>query len=178
MKPDKSNRAIAGMFFCTLVLIFFYAFFYRPQAKRMERFQGELKDVTGNLKEAEGKSALLPSARKRISQLEEEFVFLQKKVPEEEDLPSAVQSLVKEAKRLGIIIVALAPSEKKEGKSELTSFSLKVELESSYQTLARYLKAIEELPRLFTVEDLMVEKSEEGSNLRVQIMVNSYNLAK
>ena len=178
MKADRSKRAIAGMFLCTLALIFFYAFFYRPQAKRMERFQEELKKITGNLKEAEGKSALLPSVRKRISQLEEEFVFLQKKVPEEEDLPAAVQSLAKEAKRLGIIIVALAPSEKKEEKSELTSFSLKMELESSYQTLARYLEAIEELPLLVTVEDLVVEKPEEGSNLRVQVLVNSYSLAK
>ncbi len=164
---------------CSLALVLFYAFFYRPQAKRLATIQKELMTVINSVKEKEGKASLLPSARKKISELEEEFVVLQEKVPEEGNLTRVIHSLAKEAERLGITIVAIAPSGKSETRAKVKRFPIEIDVESSYWLLTSYLKSIENLPALFTIDDLVIEKRETLlPNLKVRLLVSSYALAK
>ena len=179
MKIGSNEKTIGMMAVCSLALVLFYAVFYRPQAKRLATIQKELKTITNQLKEREGEASILPSVKEKVSELEEEFVSLQERVPEEENLPRVIQNLAKEAERLGITIVAIAPSGKSEIKSKVKRFPIEIDLESSYWLLAQYLKAIEDLPTTFTIDDLVIERREGLlPNLKVRLLVSSYSLAK
>ena len=179
MKFGSNEKAVGIMVACGLALMLFYGFFYRPQSKRLGKLQEELKSITSGLKEKEAKALILPSVKEKVLELEDEFISLQERVPEEENLPRVIQTLAKEAEKLGITIVAIAPAGKSEVKSKVKRFPIEIDVESPYWLLASYLKAIEDLPALFTVDDLVIEKREGIlPNLKVRLLVSSYSLAK
>jgi len=180
MKMGSNKKTIGMMVVCSGLLIAFYAFFYQPQSKRLGKLQNELKTITNSLKESEAKTSMVSSVKKRGKELEKEFISLQEKVPEEENLPEVIQSLVNESKRLGITIVAIEPVGKSEKiGSKLRRFPVEIDIESPYQLLTSYLKSIEELPITFTIDDLVIEKKENLlPSLKIHLLMSSYALAK
>jgi hypothetical protein len=105
---------------------------------------------------------------------ERELKRLSERTLKGEEFRTFLKHLAKESDPLQMKVISLVPQEGKilpsEGKKEASAsqyrkVSVQVVLHSTYPKLSAYLKGIEELPFLIHVDNLQLERSEEGQPL-------------
>jgi len=180
MKLSSQEKIFVGIGVVAIGLIVFFFRLYLPTNNQLNRLQDELNSTQEKLEKVKREVSTLPEIKEKTTLAKERLSILEKKLPDEQNIPEIVNLLSKELSKLDLELISLIPTSrgKREGE-EMERVEIEIIMESSYRTLGEYLKTIENLPRLFKVKDLSIAK--EGGNfpkLQVQLLLTTYSLAK
>ena len=148
----------------------FDRFYYTPQKAKILGLKKEVKTADLRLRDSVIFVAAVDRLEAEVSRLDGELQGLQERMHKGEEFRAFLKHLAIESDRLEMKIISLFPKEENitepEQEKEGTNFqykkvSVKMVFHSTYSKLGIYLKRIEGLPFLITVDSLRVEREEE-----------------
>lgn len=106
-----------------------------------------------------------PNPDKKFEEIKNKMKGLEKKATSGDALPAIIGDLTKISSELKVEIISIKPVKKVSFKEEklprgVSKNYVEVILKTEYKTLAEYFRMIEELPAIFTIESILIEKSE------------------
>lgn len=149
-----------------IVLILLYTLLGRPVLKYSNRLKAEFKTSQDNLSESEKLIRNFPNPQKEMGELEKKAQELRNMGASTKQLPRLIQSLAVPANNLNINVSSIRPRDDLKPESEslpagVTKIYVEVSMSCTYQTMAEYIKAVNELPTNFIIERLAIEKKED-----------------
>lgn len=148
-------------------LILLYMLLGRPVFKYSDSLKAEFISAQEKLSESERLIRNFPNPQKEMGELEKKAQELRNMGASTKQLPRLIQSLAMPANNLNINVNSIRPRDDLKAEDEnlpagVTKIYVEVVMSCSYQTLAEYIKAVNELPTNFIIERLTMEKKEEG----------------
>ncbi len=149
-------------------------FFYTPQINRMKMLKAEVKAADLKLNKSLVVAKGTETLEAEVLRQEEELKRLSERTLKGEEFRTFLKHLARESDPLQMKVISiipqeeklLPPREKKEASaSQYRMITVQMVLHSTYPKLGTYLKGIDELPFLIHVDNLQVEKNEEGHPL-------------
>ena len=149
-------------------LILLYALLGRPVFKYNNNLKAEFISAQEKLSESERLIRTFPNPQKEMGELEKKAQELRNMGASTKQLPRLIQSLAMPANNLNINVSSIRPRDDLKAENEnlpagVTKIYVEVVMSCSYQTLAEYIKAVNELPTNFIIERLAIEKKEEDA---------------
>ena len=149
-------------------LILLYALLGRPVFKYNNNLKVEFISAQEKLSESERLIRTFPNPQKEMGELEKKAQELRNMGASTKQLPRLIQSLAMPANNLNINVSSIRPRDDLKAENEnlpagVTKIYVEVVMSCSYQTLAEYIKAVNELPTNFIIERLAIEKKEEDA---------------
>ena len=149
-------------------LILLYALLGRPVFKYSDNLKAEFISAQEKLSESERLIRTFPNPQKEMGELEKKAQELRNMGASTKQLPRLIQSLALPANNLNINVSSIRPRDDLKAENEnlpagVTKIYVEVVMSCSYQTLAEYIKAVNELPTNFIIERLAIEKKEEDA---------------
>ena len=167
----NSRQKLCLMFLAIAIAIWaFDRFYYTPQKANISRLRAQVQMADRKLRESVIFATSVERLEAEVSRLEGEFQGLRERTLEGEEFRTFLKHLARQSDRLQMKIVSLVPQEAKiaasKEKREAATFhykkvSVHMVLHSTYGGLGTYLKRVEELPFLITVDRLQIEREEE-----------------
>jgi len=167
----KQREKILLFFVIIAVAIWsFDRFYYGPQQKKISQLKGEIQAADLKLNEFMVMAKGVETAEAEILRLEKDLQGWRERMLRGVEFRAFLKHLAKDSHRLQMKIVSLLPQEVKistpEGKKEISAppyrrVTIQMVLHSTYPALEAYLKGIEGLPFLVTVDNLQVEREEK-----------------
>ncbi len=147
------------------ILILAHLFLGRPAIKKLNKEKEELGKLQKELEQMESLVKEVPNPKKKIEELHKKMKDFKSKSASDRELPKIIRELTKKSSELNIEIISIkpvseVPFEEKELPQGVSKFYIEVVLKAPYKVLGEYLKALEELPILLTIETLSIEKPE------------------
>ena len=188
---DKTTKVAVNIGIYIAILIVFHLSVGRPIFKLVDKEKSRCEDFQKSLLAKEELIKAIPNPNKEIREIKGKIKELEKKSISQEKLPKIIQQLTKESSRLNIEIVSIRPVKESPFKEEnlpkgVKKVYLEITLKTSYINLGNYLKAIEKLPIIFTIESLVVKRFEEtkekdisrevGNNLIASLLISGYKI--
>ncbi|MEK6563614.1 MAG: type 4a pilus biogenesis protein PilO [Candidatus Omnitrophota bacterium] len=163
---NKLFRVSITSFILLTSLILLYMLLGRPVFKYSNNLKAEFKSAQDKLSESEGLIRNFPNPQKEMGELEKKAQELRNMGASTKQLPRLIQSLAMPANNLNINVSSIRPRDDLKAENEnlpagVTKIYVEVVMSCSYQTLAEYIKAVNELPTNFIIERLTIEKKEE-----------------
>lgn len=149
-------------------LILLYMLLGRPVFKYSNNLKAEFISAQDKLSESERLIRNFPNPQKEMGELEKKAQELRNMGASTKQLPRLIQSLAMPANNLNINVSSIRPRDDLKAENEnlpagVTKIYVEVVMSCSYQTLAEYIKAVNELPTNFIIERLTIEKKEEDA---------------
>ena len=171
----KSREKILIFFVVLAIVIWaFDHFYYTPQKKKISRLKEEIKSADLRLKGSLIFDQGVEVVESEVSRLEKEFQMLTERTLRGEEFRVFLKHLARDSDRLQMKIVSMdlkeegiSPAEKEKTTSPLqySKVTVLMVLYSTYNALEAYVKSIEELPFIVSVDNLQVEKDDITSPL-------------
>jgi Tfp pilus assembly protein PilO len=148
------------------VWLLVYIFVGRPVLKYSDGLKAEFGSKQAKLQESQELVRSLPDPQKAIAEIKDKLQEFQELGVSKKQIPRLMQLLGQTASDRQITVLSLRPREDvKNDETDLpqgiNKIYLEITLTCTYQGLADYIKAINELPTAFKVETLTVEKGSE-----------------
>jgi Tfp pilus assembly protein PilO len=147
-------------------------FYYSPQKKKISQLKEEIKSADLRLKESPLFIQGVENMESEVSRLEKELQGLIERMLKGEESRALLKHLARDSYRLQMKLVSLdlreeriSPPEEEKATSpfQYRKVTALMVLNSTYSALEAYLKSIEELPFLVTVDHLQVERNDDGT---------------
>jgi hypothetical protein len=166
----KSREKILIFFVALAIVIWaFDHFYYTPQKKKILTLKEEIKSADLKLKESLIFDQGVEVVGSEVSRLEKEFQMLTERTLRGEEFRVFLKHLARDSDRLQMKIVSMdlkeeeiSPAEKEKTTSPLqySKVTVLMVLYSTYSALEAYVKSIEGLPFIVSVDRLQVEKND------------------
>jgi hypothetical protein len=168
----KSREKILIFFVVLAIVIWaFDHFYYTPQKKKILRLKEEIKSADLKLKESLifDQGVEVVESETEVSRMEKELQMLTEHTLRGEKFRIFLKHLAKDSDRLQMKIISMDIKEDKisQPEKEKTTFPLQYSkvtvlmvLYSTYNAIEAYVKSIEELPFIVSVDRLQVEKND------------------
>ncbi len=152
-----------------LILIGLYFFPGRFIFGYKDKLKAQFQAGQGRLEETRNLVRNFTNPQKALEDMEKKAKELKEMGTTARQLPKIIQSLALPAGQLGANIISIRPREDaKTGEENLPSgiskSHIEIVLKCHYRVLADYLKALRQLPTVFTVERLWLEKRQESAS--------------
>ena len=163
---DRTLKSIVTAAVEIVILMLLVIFLGGPLSKYSKSLKKEFDVKQKELKRDRELMRKVPNPQKEINKIREGMNELHKRAVSRKELPRIIQQLVKKSSELNIEIVSIKPIENvKETNTKLpqgvSKAYIKMIIKCPYQTLGDYLKALNSLPIIFTIEGIFIEKIEE-----------------
>jgi Tfp pilus assembly protein PilO len=148
----------------------FDRFYYSPQKKIILNLKEQIKAADLKLKEYGQFTQGMETVEADVSRLEKELQGLSERMLRGEEFRALLRHLARDSDRLQMKIISLTPQEEKtslpEGDKETSAprynrVAIQIVLQATYPSLGTFLKGIEDLPFLVTVDNFQIERNEE-----------------
>jgi hypothetical protein len=167
----KSRERILLIFSLIAVAIWvFDRFYYTPQKATILRLREEVRAAEFKLNESLILAKGIETLQAEVSRLEKERQGLRGLTLKGEEFRAFLKHLARECDQLQMKIISLIPQEERispqEEKKKPSAFqhkkvNVQMVLHSTFPSLGTYIKRVEELPFLVTINTLQVEKEEK-----------------
>lgn len=170
MKLKGREKILVFFVIIAIAIWAFDRFYYTPQKKKITYLKAAIKTADLKMQEALIFTQGVETVEADVSRLEKELQEVTERTLKGEEFRTFLKNLGIESDRLQMKIVSLMLQEEKlsppEGEQVTSAFKykrvmVKMLLNSTYNSLGAYLKRIEELPFLVSVDNLQIERNEE-----------------
>jgi Tfp pilus assembly protein PilO len=164
-----------------LVLGGLYVFLGRRLLSYSNELRNRLVEQSKEIEETKNLIKAIPNPDKEIANVEEKIRELRDKAVTKEQVPRIIQQLTRRSSELNINIVSIKPLTAPEESGDkliqaVNKVYIEVVMSCPYPTMGDYLKALTELPILFTVESIVIENKEDvptsASKKAPEVLVN------
>ena len=172
IKLTKNKISYLVVLFLSYSLIFIALYFIlgRKLLEHSDSLKDKLTIQAKEINETRDLVKAIPNPEKEIASVEDKIRELRDKAVTKEQVPRIIQQLTRKSSDLSINIISIKPLAQTEDTSGLAQAVNKVYIEvvmsCPYSAMGDYLKALTELPILFTVESINIQKREEEPGSR------------
>jgi Tfp pilus assembly protein PilO len=149
------------------VLILLYLFLGRPILRYAARMKSEFRLKQTELYESDALIRNFPNPQKAIEDIEKKTQELKDMGVTRKQIPRIIQLLGDSINKLNINVISVRPRDDiKRGDENLPAgvsrIYIEIVMSCPYQLIGEYVKSLSELPVAFFIENLLIEKKEEG----------------
>lgn len=163
----------AGVFL--LVVPVGYNFLYRPKMTSLKELRWELKELAANPGQVIQKEAELEGLKKEIDQLKQNLLGWQAKISSRRSTSQILGDLSSAAGEAGIRTIDFKTRSPKDFQGLFSGVPVAVNLTANYSQLGEFLKKLNQLPGLITVEKLLIQREPKFLPAsRVELTLTSY----
>lgn len=187
MKLKSREKILIFFVLIALAIWAFDHFYYTPQKKKMKLLKEEIRNAETRLQGSPFFAQSVNTIESEVTSLDKKLKVIIERILKDEESRAFLRYLARDSARLQMKLISLDIQEEKlshNAEEKLTSpFHYKkittlIVLNTTYSALKAYLKGIEELPFLVTVDHLQIEKNENISlplkaTLRLDILIMS-----
>jgi type IV pilus assembly protein PilO len=135
----------------------FHTYWYVPRVEEVESLQSRLTQLEDRNRQAQVAAARGGAElEERLAVYERHLDRLEELIPQNEEVPALLNSIVLEARRMGVEMAFLNPGPSIPGEF-YTEQSYEMAVVGDFHPVARFLTAVASLPRIITPVDLDVE---------------------
>jgi len=160
----KREKIMIGAAVSAVVFVCFYMFFYQPEKKELLRLQEEIKTVALEIDRIVRAIPGLRNLEKEVAR-EQKSAFLVKRIPSgEKPVQELLRQLAGEASMLDMDVISLRSGEESEsahGGSPYKRLAVVMNIQCPYRHLGSYLKRVNDLPGLVTVNELEIVRDNQ-----------------
>lgn len=164
------NRMIQVAVVCSSfisVLILLYLFLGRPILRYAQRMKSEFRLKQTKLCESDALIRNFPNPQKAMEDIEKKTQELRDMGVTRKQTPRIIQLLGNSINKLNINVISVRPRDDiKRGDENLPAgvsrMYIEIVMSCPYQLIGEYIKSLSELPVAFFIENLLIEKKEEG----------------
>lgn len=195
---NRTIKALLNILIFFLVLVVMHYTIGRGILKQLEKEKANAAAAHAALAANSDLIKANPNPKKSMEEIQQAAEQLKAKAVSENELPKIIQQLTKKTSELGIDIISIKPTKNINFKDEslpqgVSKAYIEVVLKSSYYTIGDYLKVLRELPIIFTVESLSLEKAKDmldetegnkkkkeydGGKVIANLLISSYTIWK
>jgi Tfp pilus assembly protein PilO len=144
-------------------------FYYAPQKKKIMNLKAEIQAAGYKLQESAVFSKGVQSLEADVARMGKELQGFRQEILRGEEFRTFLKQLARDSVRLRMKMISLAPQEEKisrsQGKQAPSSLQYRLVtvhlvLHATYSALRDYLRGMEQLPFLVTVDHLKIERKE------------------
>ena len=176
MAISLKDRTVRVMLNILAVAVFFTAAHFAARAiifRPLDRAHQRLSDAQRRLEDTQKLVHDYPDARTRTKEIITRMDALKEKSVSSKELPKIIQQLTKKTSELKIDIISIKPIDKPDFTEPglpqgISKAYIEVVVRAPYKTIGNYLKALKELPILFTVEGVSLERSVRTENEKIR----------
>lgn len=170
MKISFRNKTIKVLIILAIFTVFILGIHFTLGRwiliENLKKDQELAAKIQGELKKKEELIKQYPNPGKKIEEIKTEMEELKKKSVSEQELPKVIQQLTKKSSELKIEIISIRPIKEIQFKerpvpSGVSKAYIEIVLKVPYKTLGEYIKTLDELPVIFTIESIDLERFEE-----------------
>ncbi|MCP4652171.1 MAG: type 4a pilus biogenesis protein PilO [Candidatus Omnitrophica bacterium] len=137
--------------------------------KPLDQARKRMEDAQDKLDVSEKLIREYPNPKKKSKEMIDKMEELKKKSVSGKELPRIIQQLTKKSSELSMEIISIRPLEEasfdeRKLPQGVSKAYIEVVLKAPYKTLGDFLKALKELPIVFTIEGITIHKFEQMSN--------------
>lgn len=171
MKLRSREKILIFFVFIALAIWIFDHFYYTPQKKKIHQLKEEIKSFDLRLKESPFFAQSINGIESEVADLEEKLKIIIDRTLKDKESRAFLKYLARDSSRLQMKLVSLDIKEEKlsqPAEEKTTSIfdykriSALMVFNTTYSALKTYLKDIEELPFLVTVDNIQIEKNNEA----------------
>jgi len=160
-KPPRVRLGILIGIIVVLFILFWY-FFWSPKSEELKKARTDLQREEKRLNEYEQVAKELPRFKKEFERLNREFQESARKLPEEKEIPSLIDSIYAAISGSGLESNTFAP--KGEVKKDIyAEIPIEMKVYGSYFDLASFFDRVSRLPRIVNVRDLNLSREDRKS---------------
>jgi type IV pilus assembly protein PilO len=165
-KPLHTRLAILIGIIVIICAVYWY-FFWSSKAEELESAKVKLQKEERTLAEYKAIAKELPRFEQEFNRLNKEFEQAARKLPEEKEIPSLIDSIYAALSASGLEANAFTPQG--EVKKEIyAEIPIQMNVFGSYYELANFFDRVSRLPRIVNVRDLNLareDKKSRGNNI-------------
>lgn len=119
------------------------------------------------------RGANLEEYKSQMLEMEEAFGSLLKQLPRDTEVPGLVDDISSAALGAGLTLSAIDPGDinRTEFYNELP---IEIEVVGGYHEMGGFVSAVASLPRIVTLHDFSIEKTDKSGSLKMNIMAKTY----
>ncbi len=172
-RPVKS-LIILGMVLIGLLL--FFLLITLPQTRLLNGLKMQFKAEQKRLETERLQLLSIPEMKSEMSQLKSRYALLQKRLPDGEVTLEIIKQLTEELGRFNIKLISLVPGAGECPEEGINETTIEILMQSNYEAVGRYLEAVRNLPFLFRIKDIAIEREEARGRLNVRLVLATYSL--
>jgi len=163
------------MFFLLLAILGVFFLLYIPSSRTLARLRKEYKNINAEAALAQENIRQIPNPEKDIQALKARLEEAEHKFIHRDQLPRVIEQLFQKTSELGIEVISINPKEEPQINAQEKIF-IEVKMRCNFFGLGNYLESLENLPILFTVENLTIRKDESSGveKLLVDMLLACY----
>ncbi len=186
--PQKMDLLKREVIFVTglsvIAITLAYSLLYKPKSIQIKKIQKQIYGVHKDIDKMKHMVDRVPNPKKEIEVIKERLQKLKEKAIDREQIPRIIQQLFQKTGELNIEVRSIKPRDNVEGLSAdlpegVSKVFIEANIRCSYRTLINYVRSLEDLQLLFTIEDLSIGKSrvEAVETLDVTLLFSTYVMA-
>ncbi|MBU4346425.1 MAG: type 4a pilus biogenesis protein PilO [Candidatus Omnitrophica bacterium] len=174
------NRPAINLTVSILFIVFYLFLFFPPKIKKIFLLLPEVSQLQAKIVTLEKDWTNIDSFKQKISLLNKEIAYYEKRLPAEKEIPAVLEYLSDSAKKLDVRITEIKPVGQSQDEEQIYySVPILVKAECGYHQLGRFLSELEGADRFMKISDIKLEASSYQINsLDVQLIVVTYVMKK
>jgi len=167
--PLKIVIPVAGF----IVIIGFYLYyFYIPYSKKISELKIKISKLESNITQAKMAKAKYIDLNKKLDELNNQKIELEKKIPKDKDMPEVIKTIKFIADKYGVSIRSInSGSAVKDSEGYFFRVVYNINVIGSYHNIGRFFAAISLNERIFNIENVAISG---GDPSNVSFMLVSY----
>ncbi len=160
-KPNINPIVIGGIGAGILILLIFYFMDYSPHKKAILKLKEKEDKLTQEVMKARGIAKKRKAAERMYKVVEMQWKEANRMIPKEENIPDVLKQLTTKGGETRVKITLFKP-EKSEKEKDYIKKPIKIAMEGGYHDIARFLSAVNNIPRVVNVENLQLTRTSSG----------------
>ncbi len=175
--PVNPKFLAALVIIVVAVLYGYYNYSYKPKKKEIETLQKEIIDLKNKLAALEVQVQNLEETKRKLDSLTVIWQKVQVLLPDKKDVPTWFDDMIKASQSAGVNVTRFKPGTPQQS-DKYTEYPFDIEFEATYHSLASYIAAIANHPRITKVSNLqltgMSDESGEPWTLKGSMTVSTF----
>lgn len=166
------------------IAFFFYRFVYLGNIEVMKKSdaginaqRSEITRIRAEIRAGEAMKASFAQAEADLARVEEGLRVLNERLPSDRQISRILSEITVNGsgKDVRILSIKPMPPEEKEG---LIRIPLQINAEGGFTATGDYIERIENLPRIITVDNFMIESKEGSAVISSRVFMSAYVLSR
>jgi type IV pilus assembly protein PilO len=165
---NAATQAVVVVVMAAVLLVIYYMVLYSPLAEDLQRETRRRSDVARRLEAAQRDLQNYNDDVAELERLRGHSRDLQRVLPDNADIPGFMRSINTLAEASGLQITLIQP-EQEQPEQYFVRVPVRLEVTGSYLALARFFRAVSQLPRVINMENIdLTDPAEENGEVRLK----------
>lgn len=184
LKDPKIQRIVISVVLVIIMGVVFEFGILRAKRKKIKEFTSTYTELNTRVEKARNVAGKYKSLEMRLDSLNKEWDMLERKLPQEEEIPSLLNSLARLGEMTNVEFLLFKPLPK-DIHEYYTANPIEIKLMASYHQLGFFLSRIINMERLVNISNLTLapppkksKEAKQGITLEASFIATAYTITK